>query len=317
MGHPALSLGVRHPERLMTKGVFRSSTRAFTLVELLIVIGIIAVLIAILMPALSAAKEAANRVKCANNLKQIGIGYVAFAADNNGRFPYTETNWQTWMLPQDYYRLLTTYGLLDDLFICPSTVDSNVNAGVDNVFFNGINGGNGGSGPQAKAAWLAAMQTIPFYSDPAPLYNVDRSHDVRLGYVMFTCAMEDAPSNSGGVLGLPTEVWKLTSKTTSGTLDDTNPPIMADILCYQIPQETAWNWKFNHGTTWRTNPIAATNVNPLVYSGYPAVQHTGNSFVNVLYQDGHVQGGPPTPTPWLAYTGDGGNATSEAAWYWK
>jgi prepilin-type N-terminal cleavage/methylation domain-containing protein len=63
------------------------SKRAFTLVELLVVIGIIALLIAILLPALNAAREQAKTVQCASNMRQLAISLVNYATEYKGKFP--------------------------------------------------------------------------------------------------------------------------------------------------------------------------------------------------------------------------------------
>src|SRR6266404_3587792 len=73
-----LRFNYRHGASRTRSTPSRRSFAAFTLVELLVVIGIIAVLIGILLPALSRAREQSNSVKCLSNLSQIGIAIVQY-----------------------------------------------------------------------------------------------------------------------------------------------------------------------------------------------------------------------------------------------
>ncbi len=65
-----------------------SCRRAFTLVEMLVVIAIVGVLAALLLPTLASARAKAKRTACLSNLRQMGIAILCYSTDNNGNIPY-------------------------------------------------------------------------------------------------------------------------------------------------------------------------------------------------------------------------------------
>src|SRR6187549_3934642 len=95
----------------------RSRRTGFTLVELLVVIAIIGVLVALLLPAVQAAREAARRSSCQNNLRQVGLAFHNFH-DTNNSFPPLRIaggdGWATcWVLILPFMEQTNTYNAWD------------------------------------------------------------------------------------------------------------------------------------------------------------------------------------------------------------
>jgi prepilin-type N-terminal cleavage/methylation domain-containing protein len=80
-----------------------SCRHGFSLIELLVVIGIFTLLVALLLPSLRAARDSANRTKCAAQLRQVGTAFQLYANENRGSLPAWSSGWKTWPrgLPDD------------------------------------------------------------------------------------------------------------------------------------------------------------------------------------------------------------------------
>jgi prepilin-type N-terminal cleavage/methylation domain-containing protein len=248
---------------------------AFTLVELLVVIGIIGVLIALLLPAVQKVRETANQVKCANNLKQMGLAIQHHHA-SLGYFPHAGTDSWTDSVPTYIAAGQPTMGLKQKAgwqFQILPFLDG------DNVFKGG--------GPTIRDCALVALGTPnPLYFCPSRRLPMTLQYPSSYEHTWFsnisnlppgsptltvlTTAMTDyagsnfdsaAPSNSTGVLrslgdpAVPIRIRDITDGVSNTLLAAEKAMYLPNLGLLQADDDQGYTVGFDHDTMRHTDKL--------------------------------------------------------------
>lgn len=259
--------------------------RAFTLVELLVVIGIIALLISILLPSLAVARQAAQTVACQSNLRQIGNAMMMYQVDNRGMLPIGYFSGQSWDKQINGASTEWTVLLANTLINTGASYAAQAAAGGD------------GSGTRR-------IFYCPAVGDPPQVWNV--THYSAHPRLLVNLNNNDGARGWGQARGVKGASIKRSAEVIvvfDGSLWDWGG--QGDWLAAATADQLdAWRWwystfltdDYSLDTNWWMTPtnsidISSSDVNQDTNGNWQNIRfrHNANHVANVLFMDGHAE----------------------------
>ena len=148
----------------------RARRCAFTLVELLVVIGIIALLIGILLPALNAARARAKATVCLSNLRQVGSAAIMYATEFRGHLPISSHTSGNMFSDGNWIVTLVPYGAPQQVRRCPDDPTNRATSYVTNDYLEPDGGGF------SRITMIRHTSNTGFAVEAHPTYLIDHLH---------------------------------------------------------------------------------------------------------------------------------------------
>ncbi len=245
---------------------------AFTMTELLVVISIIAILAALLLPAISLVRDSARTVVCANNLRQIGLGFALYGGDFDGQYPGWQTNAPGRWNDQSHYGIwsarIMPYLACEDTvqiaptFVCPKGNWQRATRGDWHLMLTSY----------AMNGLLTAQWDLLNAANDWDAYAISR-----------------VPQHSLSIL--VTEIWGINTDGTDWACGGSADPVQRGSLTGDRRTPTLfgyWTW-----AAWRLNHRSKSNI--VCYDGH--VETVGRGDTGSFLPDTRLQ--PSVPSRWF------------------